>query len=551
MKKDFILFVLCLVLPNIMTAQTIKNGVRYDVSGTTLTISGSGDIDYTCWFGLPIKNGTVESIIIKEGITSIGTEAFRGCKKLTSINIPSSVKSIGLRAFAYSPCLASIDIPNSVTSIGEGAFKGCRSLTSIIIPNSITSLKEEIFQDCSGLISVIIPNSVTSIGEYAFERCSSLKSISMPNSVLSIGISAFRRCGSLTSITISNSCTSIERFTFADCSSLKSIIIPNSVTSIDGHAFEGCSSLKSISIPNSVTSIGDGTFWGCSNLSSIHSLPTFVLQDYKWIHLGIPEEAIYAYLSEHQNEDLIRPFAQGIDDKINRINREKKIKAKGGYTNVSEISNGSKKYWKVSKGGRYGLTDSEGKEIVPCEMEALESAGTGYLKYKINGFWGLMNYTGKILIGTERGYTSIGNFVTFTKRFPYTMNGYKGECDINGRQISKIKVETPKQSVASSSPSSSSSSNSTSSSSSSSSSNSGNKTTTVVVEHHRDPIPVQQWQACLACGGMGTMGCDNCGGSGTKYIGDRLHRCSLCNGQGIIPCRSCYGNKGQYITVYR
>jgi len=79
----------------------------------------------------------------------------------------------------------------------------------------------------------------------------------------------------------------------------------------------------------------------------------------------------------------------------------------------------------------------------------------------------------------------------------------------------------------------------------------GGGTTPIVVEHHRDPIPVQQWQACIACGGMGTMGCDNCGGSGTKYIGDRLQRCSRCNGQGLIPCRTCFGNKGQYITVYQ
>ena len=80
---------------------------------------------------------------------------------------------------------------------------------------------------------------------------------------------------------------------------------------------------------------------------------------------------------------------------------------------------------------------------------------------------------------------------------------------------------------------------------------SNSQTQTIVVEHHRDPVPMQEWQACWACGGMGTMGCDNCGGSGTKYIGDRLHRCSRCNGGGIIPCNICHGNKGQYITVYR
>ena len=99
--------------------------------------------------------------------------------------------------------------------------------------------------------------------------------------------------------------------------------------------------------------------------------------------------------------------------------------------------------------------------------------------------------------------------------------------------------------------SSSSSSQNTISTSASTNSSSSGGTSTIVVEHHRDPVPVQEWHACLACGGMGTMGCDNCGGSGTKYIGDRLHRCSRCNGRGIIPCNVCYGNKGQYTTVYR
>lgn len=97
----------------------------------------------------------------------------------------------------------------------------------------------------------------------------------------------------------------------------------------------------------------------------------------------------------------------------------------------------------------------------------------------------------------------------------------------------------------------SSSSDSSSSSNSSGNSNSGNNTTTIHVEHHHDPVPVQQWQACIGCGGMGTMGCDFCGGSGTRYVGDRLHRCSRCNGKGIIPCNVCFGNKGQYITVYK
>lgn len=233
-----------------------------------------------------------------------------------------------------------------------------------------------------------------------------------------------------------------------------------------------------------------------------------------------------------------------------RLPTQYDIKYDGGYSDVTEMTNNGTKYFKVSKGGRYGLTDAEGKQIIAPEMEALEQAGVGFLRFKINGFWGVMNYAGKIIIPTDRGYTKIGDYVSFTKLFPYEMDGYKGECNHLGQQVLKIKVASGKSTAASSNSSGKSTSTTNSTSSTSSNRQSENKTT-VVVEHHHDPVPMQEWRACWACGGMGTMGCDNCGGGGTKYIGDRLHRCSRCNGRGIIPCNVCFGNKGQYITVYR
>lgn len=213
------------------------------------------------------------------------------------------------------------------------------------------------------------------------------------------------------------------------------------------------------------------------------------------------------------------------------------IKANGGYGSAVAMNNGSTKYYKVSKGERYGLTDSEGREIIPCEMEALESAGSGYLKYKLNGFWGVMNYTGKIIIPTTRGYTSIGNYISFTKRFAYTMNGYKGECNHLGQQVSKIKVASPKQNT-----SVASSLNSSSSSSSTKNNNSGNKTTTVVVEQHG---PVQVWVACGGCQ-LSPGRCSYCNGSGWGY-NNRL--CSRCNGTG--KCTICNGTGGHNEVQYR
>ena len=159
--------------------------------------------------------------------------------------------------------------------------------------------------------------------------------------------------------------------------------------------------------------------------------------------------------------------------------------------------------------------------------------------HKLNGFWGLMNYSGKILIDTDRGYTSIGDYVSFTKRFAYTMNGYKGECDATGRQISKISTATTQSHTSTASVSKS----------NNSSSSSGSKTQTVVVEHHRDPVPVQEWQRCPDCYGSGQCPMVQCGGSGWYYVGDRETTCSRCRGSG--NCTTCAGKGGHYITVYR
>ena len=188
-----------------------------------LTISGTGAMASWNWKGSPwyANKDKIESVVIEDGVTSIGANAFDGCSGLTSITIPSSV-----------------------TSIGEHAFYGCSGLTSITIPSSVTSIGAYAFSGCS-VTSITIPSSVTSIGAYAFYGCS-VTSITIPSSVTSIGAGAFYRCSGLTSITIPSSVTSIGEYTFYGCSGLTSITIPNSVKSIGTSAFSGCSGLTRV-----------------------------------------------------------------------------------------------------------------------------------------------------------------------------------------------------------------------------------------------------------------------------------------------------------------
>ena len=239
----------------------------------TLTISGEGDMDvweYSSRVAWSSYDSDIVSVVIEDGVTSIGNYAFYDCESLTSITIPDSVTNIGCGAFFNCVGLTSITIPYSVTSIGASAFEYCTSLTSIIIPDSVTSIGYSVFYSCESLTSITIPDSVTSIGDLAFSYCYSLTSITIPDSVTSIGDRAFAYCGDLTSVIIPDSVTAIGDEAFYYCKSLTSIILPDGVTSIGDRAFYWCDSLTSITIPDSVTSIGDSAFSCCYSLTDIN-----------------------------------------------------------------------------------------------------------------------------------------------------------------------------------------------------------------------------------------------------------------------------------------
>ena len=242
--------------------------------------AGSG---YTSVTTLNIP-ATVTYMGCPRNVTSIRTDAFHGCEKLTSVTIPNSVTGIAQDAFRGCSGLKKVivsdiaawcnikfgDVYSNPLYYAKHLYSDENTeITNLVIPDGVTSIQYAVFYGCSGLTSVEIPNSVTRIGTGAFYGCSGLTSVEIPNSVTSIGSYAFYSCSGLTSIEIPNSVTNIEEYTFYNCSGLTSVEIPNSVKSIGDLAFEGCSGLTSIEIPNSVTSIGEYAFNGCSGLTSV------------------------------------------------------------------------------------------------------------------------------------------------------------------------------------------------------------------------------------------------------------------------------------------
>ena len=177
------------------------DGIYYNIlseNNKTVEVTFKGDTysskanEYTDSITIPQK---VDYEGNEYAVTRIGTEAFRGCFKLLSVNIPNGVVTIGQQAFGGCQKLTSVAIPEGVTSIGNYTFQDCTSLTSVVIPEGVTSIGNYTFYGCSSLASVVIPEGVTSIGERAFSGCKSLTSVKSLSSeepeIYTIGGSTF------------------------------------------------------------------------------------------------------------------------------------------------------------------------------------------------------------------------------------------------------------------------------------------------------------------------------------------------------------------------
>ncbi len=176
-------------------------------------------------------------------------------------------------------------IPEGVTGIGFQAFAWCQKLTHVVIPEGVTRIEESAFIRCEGMTDVELPESLTVIDRWAFEQCSSLKSVVIPEGVEKIEEMTFGNCGALESVEIREGVTSIGSMAFMDCKSLKYIRIPQSVRVIWQEAFGGCENL-SIVIPESVRSIDNHSFRACKNVVMPEKF-WWELDDYMIKSLGV------------------------------------------------------------------------------------------------------------------------------------------------------------------------------------------------------------------------------------------------------------------------
>lgn len=224
----------------------------YDVPNIeSVVISGAVDVPRDM-FG---KCTGLKKVTLKNGVRSIGEDAFRDCSSLESVIFENTVlEKISDGAFWGCSALSSIALPDSVTEIERNAFFET-GLRNIQLPEKLTLIGGGAFCNCKNLKQVQLPPQLKELGDGAFFNCENLTQIQLPAQLNKLGTDAFRNCTSLDKIDIPAGLKQIESATFCN-TGLTSVTLHEGLTKIEDWAFHDCLKLKKIRIPKSVTDIG-------------------------------------------------------------------------------------------------------------------------------------------------------------------------------------------------------------------------------------------------------------------------------------------------------
>ena len=195
------------------------------------------------------------SLIVEEGVSTIGKNAFYGCQSLNTIHISKTVTTIETSAFESCSQLTNINLQNGIKTLGESAFKSCFVLTTFYFPASLESIHYSTFSSCSNLQSFTVDEKnlnfstiegvLVSYDKKKFihfpKSAPFFDTYAIPDGIEIICQEALTESNYLEFITIPASVIKIEPYAFANNPGLSDVsYLGTNEPECDKHAFDNC-----------------------------------------------------------------------------------------------------------------------------------------------------------------------------------------------------------------------------------------------------------------------------------------------------------------------
>ena len=268
------------------------------------------------------ENETLKTLVLPEGIQTIGKGILAGCKTLHSLQTPlmgankESKQYLGYLFGAANHEDNPRDVPSSLSCLRiSGAWEtlpayalfDCNDLVCVAFPEGLKTIEKYAMFDCMSIKQIDGLERITVFGERALMNCSDLQIVTLSNSLETVGFGTFEGCTSirvltlpfvggtrthntylgyifgaaqpdfakgfypakLAKITLTDACQTLGNYAFFECESLKEITLPEGLTSIGVRAFYGCIKLWSVKLPNTLTTMRELAFANCDALLTI------------------------------------------------------------------------------------------------------------------------------------------------------------------------------------------------------------------------------------------------------------------------------------------
>ena len=186
-----------------------------------------------------------------------------------------------------------IVIREGVTTIKSNAFNGATGVSSVVVPNTVTTIEKNAFSGATNMENVILGTGVKTVASDAFTGCTSLNKVAYPEGLKNVTVPAEAVAvpykGTGDNVTVENGCvigvdpaTKEKTLYFvsspAEVDANGKFVIPAGVAAIAPNAFNKCDNIKTVEIGEDVKTISAGAFAGCGNITEVaftgSTLPT-------------------------------------------------------------------------------------------------------------------------------------------------------------------------------------------------------------------------------------------------------------------------------------